>query len=99
MGVLTKISDRGGWIEDMWLKKGYYIYTDKPILEISRTEDICKGYDGYLGVPISALDKNIQLDFGILGEVGFVLNGKDTYARLIIWTWIFPSHTMRFTRR
>lgn len=91
MGVLTKLSDRGGWIEDMWLTKGHYIYTDKPILEVSRTEDICKGYDGFLGVPITALDKNIQLDFGILGAVGFILDGKNTYTRLIIWDLDFPK--------
>ena len=60
------------------------------IVEISKTKEIPKDYNGLMGVPITFIDKYNPRQFKILGmdkdliKSRFILNGKKLYARIVI---------------
>ena len=73
----------------------YPKYDDFNAIEVAKTVDIPKDYDGVIGVPISFIDKYCPEQFEIIGldryvpdnpRYGhrFTLNGKETYARILI---------------
>jgi hypothetical protein len=59
---------------------------------VSKTKDIPYDYDGYMGVPITFLDKYNSNQFEIIdidknlteNHKRFYLNGKQLYARIVI---------------
>jgi len=74
----------------------YPTYDNFDAIEVSKTKEIPKGYDGAMGVPISFLDRYNPDQFSILGidrvlveeKTGkvsrFRLNGKELFARVVI---------------
>ena len=73
----------------------YPKYDDFNAIEVAKTVDIPKDFDGLIGVPISFIDKYCPEQFEIIGldryvpdnpRYGhrFTLNGKETYARILI---------------
>jgi hypothetical protein len=76
--------------------KDYPKYDNYNAIEVSKTKDIPKDYDGVMGVPITFLDKYNPDQFEILGMDdhrikypkwrgrGPDLNGKPIYRRVII---------------
>lgn len=73
----------------------YPKYDNYDAIEVSKTVNIPCDYDGVMGVPITFLDKYNPKQFEILGldryiennpKPGhrFTLNGKETYARILI---------------
>ena len=91
-------------------EKEFPKYDNFDAIEVSKTADIPFDYDGYMGVPITFMDKYNPEQFEIIGlwadkrdenpifikgssvylddthknYVGPVLNGKATYARIVI---------------
>lgn len=70
-------------------------YDDYHAIEVGKTLDIPKDYDGLMGVPITFLDKHNPDQFEIVGLDRYVndnphpgrrfhLKGKETYARILI---------------
>ena len=73
----------------------YPRYDNYDAIEVSKTCDIPTDYDGVMGVPITFLDKYNPEQFEIVGLDRYVddnpyyghrftLNGKETYARILI---------------
>ena len=75
----------------------YPKYENYDAIEVSKTKDIPRDYDGVMGVPISFLDKHNPDQFEIIGSNrgidqdpegvygrGSFLNGKETFKRLFI---------------
>lgn len=73
----------------------YPKYDNYDAIEVSKTKDIPMNYDGVMGVPITFLDKYNPEQFEIIGLDRYVednpnyghrfkLNGKETYARIIL---------------
>lgn len=70
----------------------YPVYDNYAAIEVSEVKNIPVDYFGLMGVPITALDKHIDMLFEILflspdipGLKGKLkLNGKELYRRLII---------------
>ncbi len=74
----------------------YPKYDNYDAIEVSKTADIPKDYDGLMGVPISFLDKYNPEQFEIIGldrytvptkflvNGRFGINGKKIYARILI---------------
>ena len=73
----------------------YPKYDNYDAIECSKVMDIPRDYDGVIGVPITFLDKYCPTQFRIVGldryvennpRYGhrFTLNGKETYARILI---------------
>ncbi|MDO4228507.1 MAG: adenine-specific methyltransferase EcoRI family protein [Capnocytophaga sp.] len=73
----------------------YPKYDNYNAIEVSKTKDIPMDYAGYMGVPITFLDKCNPDQFEILGIDRYIednpnygkrfsLNGKEVYARIII---------------
>ena len=71
-------------------EKEYPKYDNYNAIEVSKTADIPKDYDGYMGVPITFLDKYNPEQFEIIqfrkGDDGkdLRINGKCPYFRIII---------------
>lgn len=73
-------------------KEKYPTYENYDAIEVSKTKDIPYDYDGYMGVPITFLDKYNSNQFGIIdmdknlteNHKRFYLNGKQLYARIVI---------------
>jgi hypothetical protein len=76
-------------------KHSYDSYDNYNAIEVPFTDAIPSDYDGIMGVPISFLDKYSPEQFEILGLDRYVednphygkrfdLNGKETYARILI---------------
>ena len=86
--------------EDMILYKEYSPeeypkYDNYHAIEVSKTKEIPKDYDGMMGVPITFLDKYNSEQFEILGQMATTkitefnfgypyISGKKKYARLLI---------------
>ncbi|MGN0846018.1 MAG: adenine-specific methyltransferase EcoRI family protein [Kiritimatiellia bacterium] len=75
--------------------KGYPKYDNYDAIEVPFSDAIPADYDGVMGVPISWLDKHCPEQFEIMGldryiadnpHYGhrFTINGKETYARILI---------------
>lgn len=75
----------------------YPTYDNYDAIEVSKTKEIPKDYDGVMGVPVTFLDKYNKDQFEILGcnrgigqdpngiyGRGSFLNGKETFKRLFI---------------
>lgn len=73
----------------------YPQYDNYPAINVDKTADIPLDYDGIMGVPITFLDKYCPDQFEIVGldryvpdnpHYGhrFTLQGKETYARILI---------------
>ena len=74
----------------------YPKYDNYDAIEVSRTAEIPRDYDGAMGVPISFLDKHNPDQFEIVGmdrplitqltgkQSRFRINGKEIYARIVI---------------
>lgn len=76
-------------------KKEFPTYDNYNAINVDKTKDIPKDYSGVMGVPITFLDKYNPKQFEIIGidryvkdnpNYGkrFTLNGKETYARILI---------------
>ena len=75
-------------------EKHYPKYDNYDVIEVSKVKDIPCDYSGYMGVPITFLDKHNPQQFEIVGIansarwIGFecltVLSGVKTYNRLIV---------------
>ena len=88
------------WHEDLVLYETYSPekypkYDNYDAINVDRTNEIPADYDGVMGVPITFLDKYSPEQFEILGldryvednpHYGhrFLLNGRETYARILI---------------
>jgi hypothetical protein len=86
--------------EDLFLYKSYNSteypkYDNYDAININKTEEIPKDYDGIMGVPITFLDKYNPDQFEIIGIDRYVednphyghrfkINGKEIYARILI---------------
>ncbi len=87
--------------EDFILYKNYTPeeyphYDNYNAINVDKTHEIPKDYDGYMGVPISFLDKYNPKQFEILGidrplitqltgkQSRFKIKGKEIYARIVI---------------
>ena len=89
--------------EDILLYRSYYDepenypkYDNYDAIEVSKTADIPKDYEGVMGVPITFLDKYNPDQFEILGNAGsygidgyslcseLFINGKKIYKRILI---------------
>ena len=81
--------------EDLILYKRYTPeeyphYDNYDAIEVSKTKEIPKDWDGAMGVPISFLDKHSPDQFEIVGlgnsfDLGvFYVNAKAKYARIVI---------------
>ena len=86
--------------EDLFLYKSYNSteypkYDNYDAININKTEEIPKDYDGVIGVPITFLDKYNPDQFDIIGIDRYVednpyyghrfkINGKEIYARILI---------------
>jgi hypothetical protein len=73
----------------------YPKYDNFDAIEVSKVKDIPIDYDGYMGVPITFLDKYNPNQFEILGidkyiegnktpNKRFTIKGKESYARIVI---------------
>ena len=73
----------------------YPKYDNYDAIEVSKVTDIPMDYDGVMGVPITFLDKYCPTQFEIVGLDRYVednpryghrfhINGKETYARILI---------------
>jgi hypothetical protein len=68
----------------------YPKYDNCDAIEVSRTRDIPKDYDGVMGVPISFLDKYNPKQFEVLGigqgenKKNLTINNREIYKRLFI---------------
>jgi len=86
--------------EDLFLYKTYNStkypkYDNYDAINVNKTEEIPKDYDGVMGVPITFLDKYNPDQFEIIGIDRYVednphyghrfkINGKEIYARILI---------------
>ena len=78
-----------------YIPEDYPKYANYNVIEVSKTAEIPMDYDGVMGVPITFMDKYNPEQFEILGLDRYVennpnyghrfkLNGKETYARIIL---------------
>lgn len=76
--------------KDMILQKEYYPirypkYDNYDAIEVSKSEDIPRDYEGVMGVPISYMKFHNPETFEILGiSDNIQLNGKELFVRLFI---------------
>ena len=79
-------------LTNLYNKEKYPTYENYDAIEVSKTKDIPYNYDGYIGVPITFLDKYNSNQFEIIdmdknlteNHKRFYLNGKQLYARIVI---------------
>lgn len=73
----------------------YPKYDNYDAIEVSKTKEIPKDYDGAMGVPITFFDKYNPNQFEVLGELKHgsdgefdfakpIINGKEKYTRIVI---------------
>ena len=73
-------------------KEAYPTYDNYDAINVNKTKDIPKGYKGYMGVPISFLEKFNPNQFEVIGidrqitsdSKRCFINGKEIYARVVI---------------
>ena len=76
--------------------EGYPVYDNFDAIEVSKVADIPEDYYGYMGVPITFMNKFDPSQFELVGiarkltkelngkSTQFFLNGKELYARIVI---------------
>lgn len=71
-------------LENSYYPEVYPHYDNYDAIEVSKTRNIPKDYNGVMGVPISFLDKYCPEQFEIVGLGRYKIKGKTTYARILI---------------